>query len=1103
MADQIKTKPVEINLPVDIKLQAGKVDKSSFKAQLKELETFLGRQASTLEASELKAKILTEAISARQAQSLATVGSMHAFDPRKMANAPEPSKVVSKFTELAGPKSVKGSRGDDQLKTNQQLLEREIRHIFSSLKLDLEGNATKPSSAEQAAVKGMRAIFNKVKKGTSSETDLTKFAVSSNDYLAAMAKDTQMTSGLKSKRSNQIANLQRFMKERAAPEHALVGMTKELAKSIPGKQVESAPTIINPVLQMRKAVVDVAVAEALGLTKAIKSTTSSAGTSNAGVLSLLQKMQAITHSPIDQFAAANLVARGGVTPPPPIVPPAPPSTPSGGAEEPTPPEDQPEEIKKKAKEKAEATVKGMKEVFSNSVLWFKNPGQAAGNLFTSALTNALKLGMANPIAAISVLGGALVLGTLGAAAGIAFKITETITSGFIKGLTGGIKNAKDTIRSLSLSVYPLVARGMDATTARTAATLPMVENIGYATELWEVMGKVEQRFIRIVGNTIGVADYMKAITQYSVITGEEVAAIDDSFLEIAQFFKVDINKNAANLANHMTKVLLNTNATSQELRMIAQWLMPAFASGAGTAEDRFKGVLETAGRLAEVGLKQPRQLVQFGQAIEKFMNPDEKGLAVLASMGKAGNLFSGGAGKAEGAWNKTYDSMSQRIEKISKLQEKIGASSGSFASKQERLNKLQEIADLAGKELSSALNTAMVAGVSPKSANDFIRTIGAQLEDNPAFARQLGMYLGGATVASIREMFSALKEPIDLSKSLDKVFKEEAKDLGTIYKQAVSAGDAIFRIAGMLLTGDTQISFFTTIREALKGLASEYKVFLNLSDAGKQADTGLFGGLYKAGQLLNNVVKDYIGPAMTDYLKYMQLILNGGDASEKGALGKKISDNLAIGFSKFSDLILPLLIPVAEGLTRTFLTVFNTIAKSQPFKELITAFSNVLLGALQAVFSDKELLGSITTLGVSLGKAVAYGLLSILPWFYLMNKFGGQFGSGGNKDKKEADITTKWLVGLNPPKGPALNPGVAEMAAYAPALGRNAQLISSTPTLLQLDRMIAAQNALLNDLEAGFSTSADGLQEARMRIYESIGTLNEERARLKMAGKTQ
>ena len=194
MADQIKANPIEIVQPVNVTLQAGKVDKSSFKTQLKELEDFLGRQASTLEKSELKTKIMTEAVSARQSQSLANFGSMHAFDPSKMVNAPNPSKVISKFAELAGPKSVKGSKGDDQLKTNQQLLEREIRHIFSSLKLDLEGNATKPSTAEQAAVKGMRAIFNKVKKGTSTETDLTKFAASSNDYLVALSKDTQMTS---------------------------------------------------------------------------------------------------------------------------------------------------------------------------------------------------------------------------------------------------------------------------------------------------------------------------------------------------------------------------------------------------------------------------------------------------------------------------------------------------------------------------------------------------------------------------------------------------------------------------------------------------------------------------------------------------------------------------------------------------------------------------------------------------------------------------------------------------------------------------------------------------------------------------------------------
>jgi hypothetical protein len=1096
VADQIKSNPIEIIQPVNVTLQAGKVDKSSFKTQLKELEAFLGRQASTLEKTELKTKIMTEAVSARQAQSLANFGSMHAFDPSKMANLPEPSKVQSKFADLVGPKGVKGSKSDDQLKTNQQLLEREIRHIFSSLKLDLEGNATKPSTAEQSAVKAMRSVFNKVKKGTSTETDLTKFAAASNDYLVALSKDTQMTSGLRSKRSHEIANLQRFMKERAAPEHALVGMTKELEKPVPGKTAAAAPTVTNSLILMRQAVADLAVAEALGITKTVKAATSSSTGSNAGALSLIQKMQSITHSPIDQFAAANLVARGGAITPPP--PPAPPITPSGQPEEPTPPEEKPEEISKKAKDKAEATVKAMKDVFSNAVMWFKSPGTAAGELFTSALTSALKLGMAHPVAALAMIGGALVLGTLGAAAGVAFKITSSMAGMFIKGLTGGIKNAKDTLRTLSLNIYPLVARGMEAGTARKNATLPMVENIGQSTEMWEVMGKIEQRFIRIAGTTAGVTDYMKAITQYSIITGEEVSSIDDSFLEIAQFFKVDINKNAANLANHMTKVMLNTNATSQELRMIAEWLMPAFASGAGTAEEKFKGVLESAGKLAQVGLKQPRQLVQFGQAIEKLMNPDEKGLAVLASMGQAGNLFGGGAGKAATAWNTTYDSISKRIEKISKLQEKIGSGTGSFGSKQARLKKLQEISDTAGEELSAALNSAMAEGVSPKSANDFIRTIGSQLQDNPAFARQLGQYLGGATVASIREMFKALQEPLDLSKELDSVFKEEAKDLGTIYKQAMSAGDAIFRIAGMLLTGDAQTSFFTIIRDTLKGLAVEYKAFLNLDEGGKKTAGGLFGGLYKAGQLLKSVVDTYVGPAMTDYLKYMDLILNGGAQQEKHNLGTKISDNLASGFSKLAEIILPLLVPIAEALTSTFLTVFTAIAKSKPFDQLISAFGNLLLGVLQSVFSNKELLTSMATLGFALGKAVGAGLLSIIPW---ATKLGELMARGGGN--KETDITSKWLVGLNPPKGPALNPGVAEMAAYAPALGRNAQLISSTPTLLQLDRMIAAQNALLNDLEAGFSTSADGLQEARMRIYESIDTLNEERARLKMAGKTQ
>jgi len=1000
MADQIKANPIEVSLPVDIKLQAGKVDKSSFKSQLKELETFLGRQASTLEKSELKSKILVDTVNARQSLSLAAHGTMHAFDPRKMANAPNPSKVVSQYSDLVAPKNV-GASGRDQLDKNILGWESEIKYSLDSLKMPLGKGASALATGKMAQVKKMGTIFNKIKKDQGQELDVNKFYEASNEYQRLLQKEGaqgEIPPKVLQQRIAQMRKLEeafgaRSKVSRHIDEEPLLGIGRSIVASAAKRKVDTVAktTATNAIALTQQAIADAARDTALGI-KAEVIAAKGKGRGQLGVSvgggfqrsidlgaaampGMTEGLSALFEQ---QLRAGGL---GGI-----ITPPKPPAVPPGGV---GPVPGEPEDPIKRA----EAIASKIKGVFSNLAGGVQNIGGSIGNLFINGLSKAIAGGMVGIPAMLAgglvMIGAAIVFGVIGAIGAGAVKITQAIIGPIVSGFKEGISKTADTVRSLSLAMYPLVARGTDIQTAFKGISAPILELASQANAPLDVLAKMEARYTRITGSVKGLKEYMAGLLQYSRLTGEEVGSIDDAFLEIAQFFRVDVTKSGAAMVDHMTKVALTSNATSQELRMIAEWLMPAFAKTAGTAEEKMKGVLEASAKLAQVGLRQPRQLVQATAALEQFMSPTGVELGLLGTLGKQGNIFTGAAKGAQKAWEGTFEVISIKLQNLALKEDALRSSGKDFSVIKAALAPLENQRTLLQDELNSAFIEATGEGLKPGKFENIIKTLGTALEKNPVFARSFDRATKGSLRASITEMFMALSKPLPTAKSLENTLELQARDLGNIATQAENAYSIFFKFAGLKLAQPAQLAFFTTLRDIMGDLSTRFAAFMNLSGGDQAKDKGIFGLFATIGNMAGDTVTSKFGPAMKKYQEYLELIFSGGDPTKSAQLKKDMVTLFTGGVEDMMKLAAPLLDPIAEILVSTFLTVFEAISKSKAFDKIIEALKSAFTGLIKGLASDANLMSACGALGIAMGKAIFAGLTFASPLGWLVKLLSG------------------------------------------------------------------------------------------------------------------
>lgn len=1031
MAEKVKLNPIQVEQPVDITMTQGKVDSAALQKQLQ--------------------NYVTKGVKGR-GKGLEEILRSATQDPSLWQSSYGKSGGYTKFTkfpELVKPQ-VQNPIGtlDREIMKN---LEQPLQKIISGFMLKPMEGSTELDKSQYTMAKRLKKLAKKFSADTGSEKDLDEAYTTVNALQKTYKKwfkgAKNKTPELQSAYENEMRYLveaQDLFKNRARVKRDHKGQAKTEATLEQAKQ----ELVDQTVLAAANAVKETA-------KRSSKGKRSTAKTSNAEVLKLFAEEQLMFGFGGGSFhgGGGGLTALGGAADEPPkrrsqrrkaikdMVADSNATMQKASAK--INPLDMFNFANKVGMDKATAaaisgTAGDIQQAFAS--MRTASVGTTVGANIAQGLSKALVGGITGSsgliIGGIVTVLTAALFGVVAVAGGLAAKITQAIVTPIIQGFQMGFEKAGATSRALSLAMYPLIGRGQDVQAAFKGIATPIAELAHVSFAPLDALANMEQRFVRITGTTKGLKDYMRSLLQYSALTGEEVRSIDDSFLEIAQFFNVDLTSSAGSLAKHMTNVALATNATSQEIRQIAEWLMPSFANAVGTSEEKMQKVLTMSGKLAQVGLKQPRQLVQFTSMIEQFMTPSTKELEVLAALGTVGNIFETASASAQATWNQTFTDISTKLKDLMEQEETIRSSGIPFAEIKKAVEPLEAQTTALMEELQSAFESGLSSGMTG-NADKLISALNAGLESSSAWVQHFSRTSKGSMVPSIRAMVKALKEEVEVTGLADKAEKQRAQDLGLMWEEAKNAQNTFFQFAGLQLFSPIQLSGAKSLRSIFQELNQQYADFINKKPGTEES---IWGTLTKLGTQAGKIFDKDLAPAMDMYGDYLGKVLQGGDT--KG-LPEAIQEKFKAGITALLDLVTPLIAPVVESLTDTFLMVFSTVLTSQLGQKLVAALKGIVTGVIQSIMDEREL---ITSAGESVGDFLAEGLKN--------SQFGLMFNLA-NMMFKQANKATSNVVGAitGPSKGT-----LASADAYSSKynVDANIQAKEDSQTLASIDKNILA-----------------------------------------------
>lgn len=605
-------------------------------------------------------------------------------------------------------------------------------------------------------------------------------------------------------------------------------------------------------------------------------------------------------------------------------------------------------------------------IFGDGTLRMVGPMFSSG--FKSILTGAFSGNLLSIASGIGKVIGAAFTFVIGSVANVATKITKTIIGSIVSGFKTGFANLGEVTRGISLAAIPLASRGQASAGGSYSQILNTITSFVGTAHVGSVeLASMAQKFIRINGSASGMVSYMKAMLYYSHATGEAVNSIDDTFLEMSSFFGVNLEKSGANLVRHMTKVFHTSNVTASELKTIAEWIMPAFANSAGTAEEKMAGVVSLAGKLAQLGLKHPRQLVQYAQTFEQLTNPNEKMFQLLSILGKEGNLFTAPDAGVRSEWDAFY---ADHADQLKELQEEREAAS------LEGDSKLLGSLDAEISKISDAFSTGyqdfVSRGLTSIRTLDLSEKIGKSLTTNPKFRSQMSQTLGGSNVAAVIEAFKKSQESIgNVTEKSVKNVNTLIESIGKVRAVAKSAWTDTFTYLSALIVGPSEGEFLNTLNGIMGNLTRGIAPALEALGPGMESSIANASPLGKAlfglGQIFKSAVTEGFAPAIVAIPDYIQAILNN-DTTGATKIGEALAQFMASGFSILMKPLKPLITGVVNVISTLFMSVFNGLINSgfassmaeafiQGFKQMIVSIS----GNTQLVSLIKAFAGVITS----------------------------------------------------------------------------------------------------------------------------------------------
>lgn len=601
--------------------------------------------------------------------------------------------------------------------------------------------------------------------------------------------------------------------------------------------------------------------------------------------------------------------------------------------------------------------------------------------FKSILIGAFSGNLLSIAAGIGKVIGAAFTFVIGSVANVAVKITKTIVGSIVGGFKEGFANLGEVTRGISLAAIPLVGRGK-ATSGEGYNTIlkSITSFVGQAHVGSVELSTIAQKYIRINGSAAGLVGYMKAMVTYSKETGEAISTVDDTFLEMSSFFGVNLEKSGANLIGVMRDVFHTSNVTGSELKTIAEWIMPAFANAAGTAEEKMKGVVLQAAKLAQIGVKHPRQVVAWTQTFEQITNPTEKIFQLFSTLGKEGNIFTAPDSKVKGEWNTFYTENSNKLkELLDKKSAAISAGQGGgkyAASLDSQISKVSEA-------FTNGYQDFVARGLTAIPALDLSEKIGKTLSTNPGFRSQMAQTIGGAQVAAVIEAFKKSQEKVgNVSKKSRANIAELIGSIGELRAVAKSAWGDTFTYLSALIMGPGEGEFLKTLSGTMGDITQGLVPALEATAPGSATSTDslknaspLGKAFFGLGQVFKNSVEEGFSPAIVAFPQYIQSVLSG-DSAGAAKIGQALTGFISIGLSKMMAPLMPLIKGVAQVIGTLFSSVFSalidsgfaaTIAESfiKGFKQMIAiiagntqlmsmvkAFAGVITSSLKAAFLE-------------------------------------------------------------------------------------------------------------------------------------------------------
>lgn len=604
-------------------------------------------------------------------------------------------------------------------------------------------------------------------------------------------------------------------------------------------------------------------------------------------------------------------------------------------------------------------------IFGDGTLRMVGPMFSSG--FKSILTGAFRGNILSVASGIGKLIGASFTLVIGSLANIASGITKTIVGSIVAGFRTGFANLGEATRGISLAAIPLVSRGKGTGGEAYSAILKSITSfVGQAHVGSVELASMAQKYIRINGSAAGLKSYMKSILSYSKETGEAVSSIDDTLLEMSSFFGVNLEKSGANLVKHMTNVFHTSNVTANELKTIAEWIMPAFANSIGTAEEKMRGVLSLSGKLAQLGLKHPRQLVQYAQTFEQLTNPNEKILGLLSSLGSAGNIFVSPDAGVQAEWNSFYDSQSSKLKELQERRE--GLISGARGPRQDKL--LSDIESQISKVSEAFVNgyqDFVARGLKSMQTLDLSEKIGKQLTENPKFRAKMAQTLGGSNVAAVIEAFKKSQEAIgNVSARSKEHIKGLIGSIGELRAEAKSSWTDTFTYLTALVAGPAEGEFLKTLSGIMGNITKGITPALEAKSSGnigKLVGASPLGkALYGIGQVFKNAITEGFAPATVSLGEYIQAMLSG-DTAGANNIGEALTNFMSIGMEKMLAPLTPIITSVVNVIGTIFMSAFNSLIDSGFGARMAEAFIKGFKSVISTLAGNTSLMSMIKAFG--------------------------------------------------------------------------------------------------------------------------------------------